>query len=436
MLQSPVHSSIRIPRPRQQLPQVSALQMIMASSAEDIVKLLNPSQQLVPEPAPASKDTVGYSAAGYSRCELMKEATKKSRIPMDPQPAPEATANVVPGAEAPATAAPECDPEPVAEPTRKRTRTAAHGSRAPSPAISAAVENVSAPGSTPHGGAPRAPVLETENVPDDAENSTLRDNSADQLPADEPIKVPATDATFSYAETAKPMSPCPAAELPAPLHDPSSDTPAPSNLLALASRSGSEAAPASPSPNAGGATSVAAQPVADPAPPAAMHAPDARPPGAQLSAGGAVRDLVFGRMRGSGDAVLRSDSESDAGSKGAPDACMYCTHVHRGSEGYRAAEKGTTRGVSGHCGLVGRLRGSGESTDEPMRSPEEGSAGEDIEIVQQAKADAENEPAEGFAGGRGRGQGAGEVADRVETCLLYTSPSPRDRQKSRMPSSA
>ena len=29
-----------------------------------------------------------------------------------------------------------------------------------------------------------------------------------------------------------------------------------------------------------------------------------------------------------------------------------------------------------------------------------------------------------------------EVADGVLTCLLYTSPSPRDRQKSRMPSSA
>ena len=26
--------------------------------------------------------------------------------------------------------------------------------------------------------------------------------------------------------------------------------------------------------------------------------------------------------------------------------------------------------------------------------------------------------------------------DRVNSCLLYTSPSPRDRQKSRMPSSA
>ena len=28
------------------------------------------------------------------------------------------------------------------------------------------------------------------------------------------------------------------------------------------------------------------------------------------------------------------------------------------------------------------------------------------------------------------------VVDNASTCLLYTSPSPRDRQKSRMPSSA
>ena len=32
--------------------------------------------------------------------------------------------------------------------------------------------------------------------------------------------------------------------------------------------------------------------------------------------------------------------------------------------------------------------------------------------------------------------GDGVPGDLIETCLLYTSPSPRDRQKSRMPSSA
>ena len=31
---------------------------------------------------------------------------------------------------------------------------------------------------------------------------------------------------------------------------------------------------------------------------------------------------------------------------------------------------------------------------------------------------------------------AGQIAHTIYTCLLYTSPSPRDRQKSRMPSSA
>ena len=32
--------------------------------------------------------------------------------------------------------------------------------------------------------------------------------------------------------------------------------------------------------------------------------------------------------------------------------------------------------------------------------------------------------------------GPATTIDRLNTCLLYTSPSPRDRQKSRMPSSA
>ena len=33
-------------------------------------------------------------------------------------------------------------------------------------------------------------------------------------------------------------------------------------------------------------------------------------------------------------------------------------------------------------------------------------------------------------------KGANVLIDTLHTCLLYTSPSPRDRQKSRMPSSA
>ena len=39
---------------------------------------------------------------------------------------------------------------------------------------------------------------------------------------------------------------------------------------------------------------------------------------------------------------------------------------------------------------------------------------------------------------KGKGDGVGNRRGRkqIMTCLLYTSPSPRDRQKSRMPSSA
>ena len=34
------------------------------------------------------------------------------------------------------------------------------------------------------------------------------------------------------------------------------------------------------------------------------------------------------------------------------------------------------------------------------------------------------------------GEGTGVLYDGIDTCLLYTSPSPRDRTRSRMPSSA
>ena len=44
----------------------------------------------------------------------------------------------------------------------------------------------------------------------------------------------------------------------------------------------------------------------------------------------------------------------------------------------------------------------------------------------------------GIEEGKERGNEAEETKEREEpgSCLLYTSPSPRDRQKSRMPSSA
>ena len=45
-------------------------------------------------------------------------------------------------------------------------------------------------------------------------------------------------------------------------------------------------------------------------------------------------------------------------------------------------------------------------------------------------------PAEEYAGGRNFGHLAYRVDDIYATCLLYTSPSPRDLSTSRMPSSA
>ena len=45
----------------------------------------------------------------------------------------------------------------------------------------------------------------------------------------------------------------------------------------------------------------------------------------------------------------------------------------------------------------------------------------------------EDDDVDGFAG---LGDGGGEVVEAPGTCLLYTSPSPRDKRQSRMPSSA
>ena len=48
----------------------------------------------------------------------------------------------------------------------------------------------------------------------------------------------------------------------------------------------------------------------------------------------------------------------------------------------------------------------------------------------------EGKPVIGFGAGEPDFASPDYVVDEVKICLLYTSPSPRDRQKSRMPSSA
>ena len=45
-------------------------------------------------------------------------------------------------------------------------------------------------------------------------------------------------------------------------------------------------------------------------------------------------------------------------------------------------------------------------------------------------------PAKGYANGMLTKDGTLHIGGQIGCCLLYTSPSPRDRQKSRMPSSA
>ena len=61
----------------------------------------------------------------------------------------------------------------------------------------------------------------------------------------------------------------------------------------------------------------------------------------------------------------------------------------------------------------------------------------DIAVLRGGLGAGVSENIECLGGGKLRSRGIGREADLVQKgCLLYTSPSPRDRQKSRMPSSA
>ena len=78
-------------------------------------------------------------------------------------------------------------------------------------------------------------------------------------------------------------------------------------------------------------------------------------------------------------------------------------------------------------------------TDFRINKPDILSETEIQEKVDLGKSDVSNQPwwMLGFPGGMIDGLGAGEyMKNKAYDCLLYTSPSPRDRQKSRMPSSA
>ena len=68
-----------------------------------------------------------------------------------------------------------------------------------------------------------------------------------------------------------------------------------------------------------------------------------------------------------------------------------------------------------------------------------GMAGVDFIAINTDAQDLENNPAEHkiqIGKNLTKGLGAGANSNVGRNCLLYTSPSPRDRQKSRMPSSA
>lgn len=398
------------------------VQMIMATSTEDIVRMLNPSQQRVPEPPPVAG--VGYTAAGFSRCELMKEALKPHCKPLETGAGPEEIAAVAGEANASAPEA-EADESPE-EPAQKRARTAPDDRQAPSPAASAALEN-GPPGLDLRRSSGDGPTVSTSaacapesklHFPAGAENDTrLQHNGTkSQVPKDDMLN-PLCEAgglvSKAQAEEARLRD-----EIAAPRS--STDTPAPSNLGALMSRSGSEPAPASASPNTGGATSVATQPQQQRENGGANQAEQAVPQGKSAPPGitpitappgiTAPPAIPVDRMRGSGPAA---DAEGVASSR----AC--CSHAVDSSGG-RACPANTeacrdSRDQSGATDrdpdAVVRLRGSG---DDVMGAASE-TSDEFMDAAEPSDADVENQPAASGEPPQGMNEGEREPGDLLAT---------------------
>ena len=87
-------------------------------------------------------------------------------------------------------------------------------------------------------------------------------------------------------------------------------------------------------------------------------------------------------------------------------------------------------GADGHDRVSAYQKNPRAEAHSKESQPEGTSAPEALNDPMPAQADQQN------ADGKGREMKTADRIGKLELCLLYTSPSPRDRQKSRMPSSA
>jgi len=97
-------------------------------------------------------------------------------------------------------------------------------------------------------------------------------------------------------------------------------------------------------------------------------------------------------------------------------------------EAARTVARPPEAGQSGHTGLVVTI---GTLSPALLLAVELAAGGETAGVLDFAQAPGDEDGAQA-----GLGQGEGRLRQMLQFCLLYTSPSPRDRTRSRMPSSA
>ena len=131
---------------------------------------------------------------------------------------------------------------------------------------------------------------------------------------------------------------------------------------------------------------------------------------------------VVTQVKGYVDTVICVDDGSSDSSARIAEACGAIVHRHRANRGYGGALKSLfakARELNADCLIILDSDGQHEPSDIPKL----------LEPIKSGDADF-------VIGSRFVDDGGSEDMPAYRSCLLYTSPSPRDKRQSRMPSSA
>ena len=152
----------------------------------------------------------------------------------------------------------------------------------------------------------------------------------------------------------------------------------------------------------------------------------------ELCAGNTQR-LVAARTTQPGGAMTMEENAPQGGEKG----IAVRETTASGNPAHLQDAEMETHGEKSDCGNEKRAnsdQGGDRNSEAPPEPGEQSGCSQESMPRKLLKATADSNPA--HLQDQGPGEGATEHAHSASSCLLYTSPSPRDKRQSRMPSSA